>query len=100
MSNLEDLHIKNQDIILLAETWAENEFMLPGKLQQEGFTSIQVNAIRESSHGRASGGLTCLFNKSHFQVVEMAKSKDYLIVNIAALKLIIIFVYFNLNLLL
>lgn len=95
--NISDFRVEFNDLVFLAETWAETNVSIPECLRERNFKVIQIHATRESIFGRPSGGLMCLFNKNLFHIEEIKKSNNYMIICVDNLKLVIVFVYFNLN---
>lgn len=83
---------EDADIILLCETWAWKDLVVPSHLAQRGFTSIQVHAVKPAFRGRPGGGLVCFYNMNIFELDNIFKSKVYLIFRIIKLNIVIVFI--------
>lgn len=83
------------DIVFLCETWLTEEICITTHLQQRGFAALQVCGDKPISRGRPSGGLLCFFNKNFYEIDNIMLNKNFIILRLTNLNIIISFVYLN-----
>lgn len=83
------------DFVFVCETWLTEEISTPVHFQQRGFSSVQSCGSKPTAQGRPSGGLMCLYNRNFYELDNILLNKNFIMLRIVKLNLIIVFVYLN-----